>query len=315
MVRLLDIVLPRGSRWELEKRTKLITLTFMDFTMATSTASPIKTKTRVIDGLSIRYAESDPREVSAILLSPWPESLYTFEQMWSRLAEHAHLVAIDLPGFGHSERRNELLASSAMGEFIAHLVGAFGLKRPHAVGPDIGTSTLLFTAAKHPDLLRSIVVGNGTAAVPIQVGSVLKDVMEAPSLEPLRQMDPRKGVESVLAFVERYRLPDHVREDFLSSYEGDRFVESLRFVRSYKTELPELSKLLPKIETPVQIITGDHDPGVLPVNGDYLHERLPYNKSDKVNAGHFAWADVADEYADLIIDWWKGGYERSLRSK
>ena len=253
--------------------------------------------------------------MSAILLSPWPESLYTFEQMWPRLAEHSHLVAVDLPGFGHSERRDELFTSSAMGEFVAHLVDAFGLKQPHAVGPDIGTSTLLFTAARHPGLLRSIVVGNGTAAVPIQVDGVLKDVIDMPSLEPLRNRDPRKSVESVLAFVERYKLPDHVQEHFLSSYEGDRFVESIRFLRAYKTELPKPSKLLPTIETPVQIITGDHDPGVLPVNGDYLHERIHHNKFDKVNAGHFAWADVADEYADLIIDWWEGGYERSLRSR
>ena len=278
--------------------------------MTISTRSLINTQVRKIDGLSIRYAESDAREVSAILLSPWPESLFTFEQMWSRLAEHAHLVAIDLPGFGHSERRNDLLTSSAMGEFVAHVVEEFGLKRPHAVGPDIGTSALLFTAAKHPGLLRSIVVGNGTAAVPIQIGSVLKDVVEAPSLDAFRNVDPRKSVESVLAFVERYKLPDHVREDFLSSYEGDRFVESLRFVRSYPAELPVLDKLLPAIETPVQIITGDHDPGVLPVNGEYLHKRLPHNKSDMVDAGHFAWADAADEYATLIIDWWNGGYER-----
>jgi len=277
--------------------------------MNVSTHSPIKTQTRKIDGLSIRYAESERRDVSAILLSPWPESLFTFEQMWLRLAEHAHLVAIDLPGFGHSERRNDLLTPSAMGEFIADVVGEFELTRPHAVGPDIGTSALLFTAAKHPDLLRSIVVGNGTAAVPLQIGSVLKDVVEGPP-EPFRNLDPRKGVESVLAFVERYKLPDHVREDFLSSYEGDRFVESLRFVRSYPTELPLLAKLLPNIETPVQIITGDHDTGVLPVNGDYLHERLPHSKSDKIDAGHFPWADAADQYATLIIDWWNGGYQQ-----
>jgi pimeloyl-ACP methyl ester carboxylesterase len=278
--------------------------------MTISKRSPIKTQIRKIDGLSIRYAESEPRDISAILLSPWPESLFTFEQMWLRLAEHAHLVAIDLPGFGHSERRNDLLTPSAMGEFVAYVVKEFGITRPHAVGPDVGTSAVLFTAAKHPGLLRSVVVGNGTAAVPIQIGSVLKNVVEAPSLEPFRKLDPRKGVESVLAFVERYKLPDHVREDFLSSYEGDRFVESLRFVRSYKTELPVLAKLLATIDTPVQIITGDHDPGVLPVNGDYLHERLPHSKSDKIDAGHFAWADAADEYAALIMDWWNGGYER-----
>jgi pimeloyl-ACP methyl ester carboxylesterase len=283
--------------------------------MASSTRSPIKTQIRKVDGLAIRYAESEARDVSAILLSPWPESLFTFEQMWPRLAEHAHLVAIDLPGFGDSERRNDLLTPSAMGEFVAQVVDEFGLRRPHAVGPDIGTSALLFTAAKHPGLLRSLVVGNGTAAVPIQIGSVLKDAVEAPSLEAFRKLDPRQGVESVLAFVERYKLPDHVREDFLTSYEGDRFTESLRFVRSYPTELPVLSKLLPTIETPVQIITGDHDPGVLPVNGDYLHDRLPHSKHDKVDAGHFAWADAAAEYAALVIGWWNGGYDKSRRKE
>ena len=278
--------------------------------MATSITSPIKTQTRKIDGLSIRYAESSPREVSAILLSPWPESLYTFEQMWSRLAEHAHLVAIDLPGFGHSERRDELLSPSAMAEFVVHAIEEFGLEQPHSVGPDIGTSTLLFIAAKHPTMLKSIVLGNGTAAVPLQIAGGLKDVVEAPSLDALRGIPPRDGVNSILAFVEKYKLPDHVHEDFLSSYDGDRFVESIRFLRSYKTELPVLGKLLTSIKTPVQIITGDHDPGVLPVNGEYLHERLPHNKFDKVNAGHFPWADVADQYASLILDFWKGGYKR-----
>src|SRR5271170_6890676 len=106
--------------------------------------SPIKTKVKTIDGLSIRYAESDLKENSAILLSPWPESLFTFGQMWSRLANLAQLFAIDLPGFGHSERRNELLTPSAMGEFIGHLIEVFDLDHPHAGGPDIGTSTLLF---------------------------------------------------------------------------------------------------------------------------------------------------------------------------
>src|SRR5271168_870290 len=135
--------------------------------MSASAGSPIYPQIKKIDGLSIRYAESEPREVSAILLSPWPESLYTFEQMWTKLAEHAHLVAVDLPGFGHSERRDDLLQPSAVSEFVVHAIKEFGLKRPHAVGPDIGTSTLLFAAAKHPDLFRSVVVGNGTAAVPI----------------------------------------------------------------------------------------------------------------------------------------------------
>jgi pimeloyl-ACP methyl ester carboxylesterase len=61
------------------------------------------------------------------LLSPRPESLLAFEPMWARLAEHAHLVAIDLPGFGHSQRRDALLSPRAMGEFIIRAADAFGL--------------------------------------------------------------------------------------------------------------------------------------------------------------------------------------------
>jgi pimeloyl-ACP methyl ester carboxylesterase len=42
-----------------------------------------------------------------LLLNPWPESVFAFEQSWPRLAEAAHLVAVDLPGFGGSERRED----------------------------------------------------------------------------------------------------------------------------------------------------------------------------------------------------------------
>jgi hypothetical protein len=62
--------------------------------------TPIQMQFRVIDGLTVRFAQSEDRDDHALLLSPWPESLLAFEPMWARLAEHAHLVAIDLPGFG-----------------------------------------------------------------------------------------------------------------------------------------------------------------------------------------------------------------------
>jgi pimeloyl-ACP methyl ester carboxylesterase len=107
----------------------------------------IQTQFRTIDGLSIRFAESEDRNDHALLLSPWPESLFAYEPMWSRLAEHAHLVAIDLPGFGHSERRNALLSPRAMGEFVIRVADAFGLENPHVIGPDVGTGAALFAAA------------------------------------------------------------------------------------------------------------------------------------------------------------------------
>ena len=39
-----------------------------------------------------------------------------------------------------------------------------------------------------------------------------------------------------------YTLPDKIREDYLDSYDGDRYVESMRYVRRYPDELPELTR-------------------------------------------------------------------------
>jgi pimeloyl-ACP methyl ester carboxylesterase len=271
----------------------------------------IHPQVRTIDGLSIRYAESEPRDDHALLLSPWPESIYCYEPTWARLAEHTHLVAIDLPGFGQSERRDSLMSPKAMGEFLVRAADAFGLEQPHLVGPDVGTGASLFAAALYPGRFRSLVVGTGGTAVPLQLGGVLKEWVEAPSLDPYRKIDGREIVTAAIATLERYTPTDAAREDYLASFAGERFAESMRYVRTYPEQLPILRDLLPTIETPVQIISGARDPVVPPVNAEFLHERLPNSKLDFIDALHFIWEDAADEYAALVTSWWAGGYARA----
>ena len=278
--------------------------------MTTTLSQSIQPQVRTIDGLSIRYAESEPRDDHALLLSPWPESIYCYEATWTRLAEHTHLVAVDLPGFGQSERRNSLMSPKAMGEFVVRIANAFGLEQPHVVGPDVGTGASLFAAALYPERFRSLVVGTGGAAVPLQLGDPLKEWVEAPSLEPYRKIDGREIVTAAIAALERYKLTDAARDDYLASFAGERFAESMRYVRTYPEQLPILADLLPTIEAPVQIIAGARDLVVPPVNAEYLHERLPKSKLDFIDALHFVWEDAADQYAALVTSWWAGGYAK-----
>src|SRR3954451_1133801 len=100
---------------------------------------------RTVDGVRIRCADSGGSQKPVVLLtSPWPESLYAFASAWATLAEHARLFAVDLPGFGASERREDLLSPRAMGMFLGQLIAEADLGRPHIVGPDVGTSAALF---------------------------------------------------------------------------------------------------------------------------------------------------------------------------
>jgi len=277
----------------------------------------VKPEFRTVDGLSIRFAESDRRGADALLLSPWPESVFAYEPTWSQLAETTHLVAIDLPGFGRSERRDALMSPRAMGDFIVRAADAFGLEHPHIVGPDVGTAAALFGAAAQPGRFLSLVVGTGGTAVPIQLGDPLREWVFAPDLEPYRRLGGRPIVERAIQTLERYALSDTAREDYLASYEGNRFAESIRYVQSYQTELAVLRDVLPHIQTLVQIIAGRRDRVVPPVNAEYLHERLPHSELHLIDSGHFAWEDAADEYAALVTAWWTDGYksfEKSSRS-
>jgi hypothetical protein len=48
--------------------------------------------------------------------------VYAFAPIWPSLANVARLVAMDLPGFGRSERRDDLLSPRAMGDFLVRFV-------------------------------------------------------------------------------------------------------------------------------------------------------------------------------------------------
>jgi pimeloyl-ACP methyl ester carboxylesterase len=226
--------------------------------------------------------------------------------MWATLAEHARLVAIDLPGFGASERREDLLSPRAMGEFLAQLIVEADLGNPHIVAPDVGTSAALFAAAAHPERIASVIVGTGGAAIPLQLGEPLRSWVLDPDLEKYRRIDPHLIVNTAVDTIAG-GIPAAIRADYLACYEGDRFVESMRYVRRYPEELPVLAALLPQITTPVTIINGRHDRVVPVANAEFLDERLPNSRLVLIDAGHFVWEEAPAEYASIVLDSITGG--------
>jgi len=266
------------------------------------TTATLQVGFRTVDGVRIRYADSGgAHERTVLLTSPWPESVYAFAPMWTTLAEHARLFAIDLPGFGASERRDDLLSPQAMGGFLAHVIAEADLGRPHIVAPDVGTSAALFAAAAHPESIASVIVGTGGAAVPLDLGEPLASWVLDPDLDKYRRMDPRAIVGVAMDTIAG-GVPDDIRADYLDCYDGDRFVESMRYVRRYPEELPVLAELLPQISTPVTLINGRYDRVVPLSNAEFLDERLPHSHLAIIDAGHFVWEEAPAEYASIIID-------------
>jgi pimeloyl-ACP methyl ester carboxylesterase len=266
---------------------------------------------READGLMIRFAEAKGGgNETAVLTSPWPESVLAFRKIWDRLAEQFHVIAIDLPGYGQSERSLDLFTPFAMGGFLLQLVKEWELGPIHFVAPDVGTSAALWAAANDPGLVRSLAIGGGAIAVPLQVGGSLKEMIEAPDVEGIHLMNSRDILGLIYDAIPG-GTPQDVRDDYLESYSGDRFVESIRFVRAYPIELPRLAEKLSDIRTPVQVVCGRDDPLVPQANSEFLHERLPNNRMDLLPSGHFAWEEVPDLYCDVLIQWLGSRYKKT----
>src|SRR5262249_24000876 len=153
--------------------------------------------------------------------------------------------------------------------------------------------------------------GTGGAAYPLQLGGVLAEWVSAPDLEPYRKIDGRDIVRSAIGTLERYTPTPTAREDYIESYAGERFADSMRYVRAYPAELPVLRALLPEIRTPVQVLNGSRDTVVPPANAESLRQHLPQCRVDLIDANHFIWEDAAEEYADLVLDWWDGGFRNA----
>jgi pimeloyl-ACP methyl ester carboxylesterase len=265
----------------------------------------------VHDGLRVRYVSSPTSSAeSVMLLSPWPESLYAFAAVWAYLSNEFSLVALDLPGFGQSEGRPDLMRPRAMADFVVRIAAELGLDRPHVVGPDIGTGALLFAAATQPEAFRSLIVGAGAATFPLHVDGALKAFIDAGSIEDFRGADPGDIIRGVVSSIRNYAVPDAVRDDYIQSYAGQRFLDSIAYVRSYPTDLAALSLMLANITTPVQIIVGRDDPYGLAGDAHLLHHQLPHSRLDVFECGHNAWEEEAARYAEVVAEWIRVGHQK-----
>src|SRR2546425_3865448 len=258
--------------------------------------------TSQIGGLEIRLARGGRSDGIPIpLTSPWPESIYCFRGILPAIKELGPLILVDLPGFGRPESRPNVMSPEAMRDFVIKLAEHLGVDRLHAVGPDVGTSALLFAAARKRTLFESVVVGDG-ATSPELAGAGLKELIQSPAGAFASAgggdigagfVAPSAAIKTPAAGLGGYRLASA----------GRRFEEAAQYVRAYPRDLPRLKALLPSIETPVLVLAGRNDPIVPPPNGQLLADLLPHCRHTLLDGGHLIWEDAAEAYSAHLARW------------
>lgn len=114
-----------------------------------------------VNGLDLHFLDhGGDAAVSAVALHGFALNCHSFDEVAPALSDRLRWYAMDQRGHGLSDRAAELgdYSRDHMAEDIRGFIDARGLDRPVVLGHSMGGMNAMTFAAKHPDLLRALVL-------------------------------------------------------------------------------------------------------------------------------------------------------------
>jgi pimeloyl-ACP methyl ester carboxylesterase len=271
----------------------------------------MQTEFTTIEGKQLRFArggrESGP---TVLLLSPLPQSILCFDQIWPILTQNFMVVALDLPGFGRSEGGYEVMTFEAQSRILDAFVREIDLHNLHIVGPDVGMPVALHYAIHREHRADSLIIGDGPCVIPTSNGSIIEKAVNSTFWRTIfRIAGSGAFVEGAnrLAYI-NYEPSNAEVADYVASYAG-RIGPVTEWFRTYPQNLATIDPHLSDLDLPVQLFWGDLDQFLLLDTAHRAHERLKRSRLKVFeDCGHFSYQDCRDAFAQMVIDWVRGGY-------
>lgn len=247
------------------------------------------------------------------LSGSWPNWL---EQLPAFAASH-RVIAMDLPGFGHSPMPQEPITISAYGRILDGLLDTLGVSAATLVGNSMGGFVSAELAVAFPQRVERLVLVSAAGLSTYRHRDVER-------LEPLlRRVAPvlamytgwtasrsdivarRRGLRNLtLGFVAKYpgRLPSALAAEQLRGAGKPGFMQALRANIDYPIE-----ERLPEIACPTLIVWGEDDK-VIPVADADLFERLIPNSRKVIfkDTGHVAMLERPAAFNELLSEFMAG---------
>ena len=272
----------------------------------------VRYQTLAVAGTSIFYRQAGPVGApKLLLLHGFPTSSHMFRDLIPLLADHYHIVAPDLPGFGLSELPGRGLTFDQMAATIDRFTEVVGFDRYALYVFDYGAPTGFRLAAKHPERITAIISQNGNAYLEgLSEGwSPIRAYWENNSQanrEALRQfLTPETtiwqythGVPDAAAI-----SPDgYSLDNYYLSRPGVADVQ-LDLFGDYKSNValyPSFQEYFRTQRPPLLAAWGKNDPFFLPAGAQAFKRDLPEATVRLFDTGHFALESHVAQIAAVI---------------
>jgi pimeloyl-ACP methyl ester carboxylesterase len=130
----------------------------------TGPSQPIPENERlVVEGRGqIHVVDLNPAGAETILLvHGYGATIHSYEPILAELAKQFRVIALDLPGFGKSDRLEGDYSPMALAEVLVKVLDKKGIAQAHVVGNSWGASIALAFSLSHPDRLRKLIIISG----------------------------------------------------------------------------------------------------------------------------------------------------------
>ncbi len=282
---------------------------------------PITYRKVEVDGLNIFYREAGRADApTLLLLHGFPTAGHMFRDLIPLLADHFHLVAPDLPGFGQSDvphRDDFTYTFNNLAETIDHFTDVIGLNKFAIYIFDYGAPVGLRIALKDPERITAIISQNGNAYeeglsdgwTPIRAywenpSQTNRDALRAFLAPETTVWQYTHGVPDVTAVspdgysLDNYYLSrpgaDEVQLDLFGDYKSN-VVLYPTFQKYFRTQKPRLLA-----------VWGKNDPFFLPAGAEAFKRDIPEAVVRFFDTGHFALEMHCAEIAVAIRDFGVG---------
>lgn len=261
-----------------------------------------------VEGMRLHYLEAGAGE-PVLLLHGWPTSSFLWRNVMPAIAARNRVIALDLPGFGRSDK--PLDASYSFRFYAKVLDGVcdgLGLARLRLVVHDLGGPIGLYWACRHPDrvaalgLLNTIVYAAPSWAVMLFVGASY-----LPGVRGLLVSPSGLRFAMWLGIHDRSKLTDEVVRGVQAPFETDEARQALLKAAHglHPNGMKEIERALPSLRVPVRVIYGEND-WILPDVAQTMRRVARDLPQAQVTAlpgcGHFLQEDRPEQIGDLLAE-------------
>ncbi len=261
-----------------------------------------------IDGVKIRMAKSvidSQKRETIVLLSAFPHTIIAYSPIWDSLKKDYNLYAYDLPGFGASDTKSEYMSFDFQGNFLNSFMRHFDIEDSHIVAPDVGMASALSYVINHKNKTKSLMVGDGPAALPTSEPSIMKKMVHSGFWRIMfilagsgALIESSKNLGNVRYVPNKYEIADYKK-----SHKG-KVANAMKWFKKYPTMIKDIDRNLKNIQIPTKIFWGEHEAILHPINGENLNKRLPNSELEIFeNCGHFVYQDDYPKFIQLIQNW------------